>query len=71
MRGKVSDTVKAAASEKLRTVTMEITVEARHKLAAFKTADVGAASSDAGEAAALDNRGAAANKAKTIGESTS
>lgn len=70
IRGIVISTVKVAASEKLRTVTMEITVEARHKLAASKMAEVGAVSSDVCRGTAMDNSGNRANKPKTIGEST-
>jgi hypothetical protein len=70
MRGIASNIVNVAASEKLRTVTMEITVEARHKLAAFRTAEVGAVSSDVCKGSVTDNRGIVAKNAKTTGEST-
>ena len=65
----VRNTVKVAASEKLRTVTTEITVEARHKLAALRMAEVGAVSTDVCKGMAMDNRGNVANRAKTIGDS--
>ena len=63
-------TVKVAAREKLRTVTMEITVEARHRLAALRMAEVGAVSTDVHEGSAMDNRGNVAKKVKTMGENT-
>jgi hypothetical protein len=66
----VRNTVKVAAREKLRTVTMEITVEARHKLAALRMAEVGAVSTDVLEGSAMDKRGNVAKKVKTIGENT-
>jgi len=59
-----------AAREKLRTVTMEITVEARHRLAALRMAAVGAVSTDVREGSTMDNRGNAAKKVKTMGENT-
>jgi len=70
IRGIVRNTVKVAAREKLRTVTMEITVEARHKLAALRIAEAGAVSTDFCEGSAMDNRGSVAKKLKTIGENT-
>jgi hypothetical protein len=70
MREIASSTAKVAASEKLRTVMMETTVEVRHRLAAFRTAEVGAVSFDVRKGIPMGNRGNAPNTTKTTGEST-
>ena len=54
----------------MRTVTIEMTVDARHKLAAFKTAEVGAESFNVRWGITMDIRGNEANTAKMMGEST-
>lgn len=60
--------VSVPAREKFRTVIMDITVDVRHRLAALRIANVGAASSFVCGGRTRNRRGTAVNVAKTTDE---
>lgn len=67
-RGKPRRTDKVAAREKLSSVMIDMTVEAKQRLSAFKIIDIEAASSLGGLESLIARRGTEENNKKIIGE---
>jgi len=62
-------TVKDAAKEKLSTVVIDITVDAKQRLRAFRTADIGAVSEVLGRGIARERQGIAVIMKNKTGDS--
>ena len=63
-------TVKDAAKEKLSTVVIDMTVDAKQRLRAFRTADIGAVSEVAGRGTARKQQGIAVIMMNKTGDRT-